>query len=61
MTSTRKSPYRRLVPVNPDLALEAQSLRPTSAFSRITAEALADWISKEKRRAAILAEAEAKK
>lgn len=61
MSSTKRSPYfdnRRLIPVSKDLALAAQRLRPTSAMSRITAEALRDWIEREKRRASIIAEAE---
>jgi hypothetical protein len=33
----------------------AQSLRPTSAFTKITTEALQEWIAEEQRKAELLA------
>lgn len=36
----------------------AQCLRPTSAFTKITTEALQEWIAGEQRRAELLARAE---
>lgn len=50
----------RFVRINPTTAEMAQSLAPTSALTRITDEALREWIAERQRRAAILTEAEKK-
>jgi hypothetical protein len=51
---------RRQVFIPKATADAAQCLRPTSAFTKITTEALQEWIAEEQRRAELLARAEKK-
>lgn len=47
--------------VSPETAGQVRTLAPTSTLSRVTEEALQEWIAERQRRAALLAEAEANK
>lgn len=49
--------HDRFVRVKPDVALAAQSLRPTSALTKITTEALLEWIERRQHDAELLARA----